>query len=243
MAGPVVVLVAVIVTVGWHSGVAAAAPEVTVSPAPANGQYHDGQTVSVTVGPNSVFTPHLRVNIIECADPGGTVANHPTSFVDCDGNTIQADSIIVQSDGSFSENAYTLYAIPSAALGESPTNTPVCSTTSECVLFIGEDQNDFSKPKVFSQAFTVTPSAETSVVGPPGGSAATGATGSGAESAASAGTGAGEEDENASAAVSMEPASLAFTGMPAGLPLVVAVGATLVGLGMIGRRASRRWGR
>ncbi len=237
---PAVSLLALGPMLALSAGTAAAAgPEVTVTPAPSNGQYHDGQIVSVSVGPNSVFTPRVRVNIIECADPGGTVANLPTSFVDCDGNTIQADSVIVQSDGSFTEKAYTLYAVPSAALGESPTNLPVCSATSACVLFVGEDQNDFSKPKVFSQPFTITPSAETSVV-QPGGTGASGTTGG---EPASGGTASGATSADASADVSLPAASLAFTGMPTGAPLIVALGIGLVGLGIIGRRAARRWGR
>ena len=56
--------------------------------------YQNGQTVSVSVGPNSLFVPQLGVVILECADPGGTVANLPTASIDCDGNTIQGDTVL-----------------------------------------------------------------------------------------------------------------------------------------------------
>ena len=47
---------------------ASAPPSLNVSPP---GNYHDGETISVGVGPNGYFTPNARINIIECADPGG----------------------------------------------------------------------------------------------------------------------------------------------------------------------------
>src|SRR5664280_1636386 len=44
---------------------------------PAGGAYSDGQTVSVSTGPNSFFHPYSRVVILECADPESDEAPTP----------------------------------------------------------------------------------------------------------------------------------------------------------------------
>jgi hypothetical protein len=118
--------------------------------------FHNGQTITVAMGPNRIYKPLLIVNIIMCADPGGSKAHLPTSFADCDGNTIQPNSVIAKPDGSFTESAYTIYRLPNHTLGEGKTLTPICDATHECVLYVGQDQDDFSKPKLFSEPFVVT---------------------------------------------------------------------------------------
>ena len=80
----------------------------------------------------------------------------PEQFSACDENTIQGDSIIVQPNGSFSESSYVIYRLPSAVLGEGKSGQPVCDDTHQCVLYVGENQNDFTQPKVFSEPFVVT---------------------------------------------------------------------------------------
>jgi hypothetical protein len=228
-AGALCLVVGSVAAVALFPGVAAADPVVTVTPAPSGGAYANGQTVSVSVGPNSLFAPHSRISILECSDPGGTTANLPTSFSDCDENTVQADSVLVQSDGSFVEHAFTLYALPNATLGEKSTWTPVCDPTSKCVLYVGENQDDFSQPKVFSAPFAFSTAALTptsaSVATPP--SAAPTATASGA---------------GPSASVSLSPSTLAFTGGPDGAPWLLALGTGLVGAGILGRRTIRSRG-
>ncbi len=83
-------------------------------------------------------------------------ANLPTKFLECDENTIQADTVVVSADGSFKEKSYTIYTLPNAsALGEQKDGIPVCNATHQCVLLISEFQTDLSKPKVFSHSFTV----------------------------------------------------------------------------------------
>ncbi len=110
------------------------------------------------MGANHVFTPLSHVNIVECADPGGTRANLPTKFLECDENTIQGDTVVVSADGSFNEKSYTIYALPNlSALGEPKDGVPICNATHQCVLLISEYQTDLSKPKVFSHSFTVDP--------------------------------------------------------------------------------------
>jgi hypothetical protein len=123
-----------------------------------NGAFSSGQNIEIQVPANSVLTPGASVNILECADPGGTVANDPTSDSQCDGNTIQGSTVIVNSDGSVFYQPYTVYALPDQQnLGEAPTDTPVCNSSTDCVLYIGQDQNDFTQPYVLSQPFLVSP--------------------------------------------------------------------------------------
>jgi hypothetical protein len=119
--------------------------------------FHDGQTITVSMGPNKLFAPLSHVNIVECSDPGGTAANLPTKFLDCDENTIQADTVLVRAGGAFSESAYTVYKLPSVTLGESKDGIPNCDQTHPCVLLISEFQTDLTKPKAFSHPFTILP--------------------------------------------------------------------------------------
>jgi len=120
--------------------------------------FHDGQTVTVSMGANNKFKPYSHVNIVQCADPGGIKANLPTKFIQCDENTIQADTVVVEPGGSFKEKAFTFFALPSRSLGESKGGIPICNQTHQCVLLVSEYQTDLSKPHVFSHAFTVEPS-------------------------------------------------------------------------------------
>lgn len=117
--------------------------------------FHDGQMVTVSMPANSIFTPHVRINLLECADPGGTAAHLPTSLANCDENTVEGNSILPAKDGSFTEAGYPVYRLPSLTLGEQPNDQPVCDATHECVFYVGEDQDNFRKPKIFSPPFTV----------------------------------------------------------------------------------------
>lgn len=210
-------------------GAGAAAPVVTVAP---SGPFTSGQTVSITVGPNGYFTPHSRVNVLECSDPGGSTANLPKDVTTCDGDTIQGDSILVTSDGSFSDKSYPIYSTPNAVLGEQPNGQPVCNQTNACVLYIGQDQNDFTAPKVFSSSFLVTPSASS-------GSTAQSASSAGATTATTAAT---PTTVTASAGVALAAGnasatgSLADTGPSAELLWLLGGGAVLFLTGVVGRR-------
>jgi hypothetical protein len=131
---------------------AASAPSIRVT----HGPYHDGQLINVSVGPNRFFKPYSKVNILECADPGGKPKNLPTSESSCDGNTVQGETILVAKNGSFSERGYEIYALPNVrVLGELPTGQPVCNQKRSCVLYIGENETKFSAPKEFSAPFTI----------------------------------------------------------------------------------------
>ncbi len=72
---------------------------------------------------------------------------------------MQSGTVLVAGDGSFEISHYTIYSLPNTALEETPDVMPVCNSGSECVLYIGQDQNDFTQPKVFSAPFTVQPTA------------------------------------------------------------------------------------
>ncbi len=172
---------------------------------------------------------HTRVNIIECADPGGSAANLPTSLSTCDANTVEADTVLVQPDGSFVENGYTLYALPNEVLGEQSNWQPVCNPTHQCVLYVGEDQNDFTQPKVFSAPFAFTTAAPAIVVG--GAATTTPTTPTTTTPAVSTG-------------VSLAPSTLAFTGAPDSALWLTVSGLSLIGAGLVGRRiVRRRWTR
>jgi hypothetical protein len=119
--------------------------------------FSSGQTIDVIVPANSVLTPGALIRIVECAAPNGVL---PTSNLQCDGNTIQGQSETVGTNGGFdlitdTGLGYPIYSLPNVALGEAPNAQPVCGNTvaTECVLYIGQDQLDFTKPHFFSQVF------------------------------------------------------------------------------------------
>ena len=120
--------------------------------------FHDGQTVTVSMGPNKLFKQYSHVNIVMCTDPGGTRSNLPTQFIYCDEDTIQGNTIVVHAGGAFSEPGYQIFKLPSSTLGESKDILPKCDATHECVLLVSEYQTDLTKPKAFSHPFTVVPS-------------------------------------------------------------------------------------
>lgn len=131
-------------------------PAVLINGASQGWTFHDGQTVTVAVGPNKVLTPHLRLLILECSDPGGMKSSLPSHAAEhCDVDTVQANTVIPQANGSFTATGYIVFQLPSKALNEGPTWVPVCNKTHPCVLYVGDDYNDFTKPKVFSNPFTI----------------------------------------------------------------------------------------
>jgi hypothetical protein len=207
------------VIVLWPTDAFASTP-ITLSPSPGAGGYRSGQDVEVSVGANSLFAPGSRIIIIECADPGGSSANLPTSLSDCDEDTVEADTVLVQANGSFTEHAFTLYSLPNSLLGEGPTWLPVCNQSHQCVLYVGENQDDFTQPKMFSQPFTFTPAA----------SAGTSAPTASASSSTS----------TISAGVSLTPSTLAFTGPDPFTAWLAVIGLSLTVSGIVGRRRWRR---
>jgi hypothetical protein len=209
----------------------AAVPVVVITPvagpaAPA--PFQDGEVVKLSVKSNSTFTPGTRVNILECADPQGTSANLPKDIGSCDGLTIQPNTVLVQSDGAITVPQYTIYRLPNPVLGEQSNAQPVCDDTDQCVLFVGQDQNDFTQPKIFSSPFTVVASAT---------AASTATTSTGPSSSLPSAPLAGAAGSSSTATNAQS--SLAFTGTGSWLPWLVAIGGVLVVAGSLGRRRMR----
>jgi LPXTG-motif cell wall-anchored protein len=217
----------------WLAPADASTPLVSITP---GGALHDGEAVTVSVGPNSVFTPHAGIHILECADPGGTVANLPQDDSSCDGNTIQPNSVLVSPNGSFSAANYVIYRLPNSVLGEQTNFQPVCNATNPCVLYIGQSQNDFTAPKIFSSPFSVASSSSSGASAPPANAVGSSATSSSASPVpASAGGG----HTSAPSSMSQAIGSLAQTGAQ-NLEWLTIIGAVTLVLGTAGRRIASR---
>ena len=148
--------------------------------------YSSGQTIDISVAANSTLSlSNLETNggysgepamkAVECADPEGLSANLPSTPVGhCDGQTLLSTSA-VNADGSFTINNYGIFALPdSATFGENPNSAPVCGVgNDECVLYLGPNQNDFSKPHLFSAPFSVLANGDDGGENPGDGSAQT----------------------------------------------------------------------
>jgi hypothetical protein len=158
----VIVVAIVVATGGGGTPAAVDTPEhpvVVMTPSPTSVTYHDGEKITLSVAANKIFSPYSRIVVLECADPGGQVANLPVNDSTCDGNTVNPYSILVNKDGSFSTGRYHMYqmfVLPNRSLGEDPAGQPVCNATHSCVLYVGQDQNNFKSPKVFSVPFTIS---------------------------------------------------------------------------------------
>jgi hypothetical protein len=153
----IVIVLVVTLTSGGNASPTVGAggrPIVVMTPSPGS-SYHDSQQIQLSVGPNKYFVPYTRIVVLECADPGGQTSNLPRSDIGCDGNTVQGFSILVNKDGSFSTDHYQLFSLPNTVLGEPADNRPVCNQSQTCVLYVGQDQTNFTAPKVFSAPFTI----------------------------------------------------------------------------------------
>jgi hypothetical protein len=109
------------------------------------------QTITVT---GSGFPARKQIptgiQILECADPGGTVANLPTTAAMCDGTTQNPGQINTDINGNFS-TPYRVFELSSKA-----TSNINCDPTHFCVLWAGEDYNgDFLGIHAFSTPFEV----------------------------------------------------------------------------------------
>jgi len=162
----------------------------------------------------------VPIKVLECSDIGGQEANLPKKPADCEPETI--DSVAgAQENGSLYIKGFTIYALPDTVdLGVS--NGTVCDDAEhQCVLGLFSNQNDFSKPHLFSAPFQVT-STSTSTTAPS-------TSASGASSSAS----------GASAEVSVPPATLADTGGPTLWPWLLGAGFVLLLVGSVLRYIRR----
>ena len=142
----------------------------------ASAPFDSGQNINVVIPANAAFASpdnSTAKKIVECAAPNGVV---PTNTAACDGLTVQGASVVAAADGHFTLTGYTVYALPnSVSLGESP-GGPVCGSTapSECILYIGDDYNDFTKPHLWSSPFFIAPNGNDLGANPGDGTAASG---------------------------------------------------------------------
>jgi hypothetical protein len=122
--------------------------------------FQSGQQIDVVV-PGGFFPAGDGLQIVECSAPGGNI---PTSTSACDGNTVNALSLEANSDGSVDYQGYTgslypIYALPDkTTLGEG-TSGPKCNASTNCILYIGENFNNFTALHVWSQPFQIVPDA------------------------------------------------------------------------------------
>ena len=129
----------------------------------ANTPFASGQNINVVIPANSVFSANTNLAIIECSAPNGVIPVLPAA---CDGDTIQGPTLKPNADGSVNfqtevGSLYQIFALPDYfTLGETP-GGPACGDTAatECILYIGENQNDFTQPHLWSQPFFIATSA------------------------------------------------------------------------------------
>jgi hypothetical protein len=194
------------------------------------------QVISIVVGPNSTLdrsaleaagfpSGAVAIKAIECADPGGLTSNLPKKPTDCEPLTVKT-TIHIESNGSVYIPGYVIYALPDITDMGSSNGTACDDSDHQCVVGMFTNQNDFTKPHLFSGPFQVT-AATTS-----GDGQQTGSTGQGASGNSSAGT--------VSAGVSVPPATLAFTGSPTLWPWLLGSGIVLLLVGTGLRLAKRR---
>ncbi len=112
----------------------------------------DGQTITVS---GSGFPAHSALpgglQILECSDPDGTIANLPTdAATGCEGTSVSGGQINTDDSGNFTAQ----YPIELLDSGNSSIN---CGPTDFCVLWVGQDYNGafLSGPHGFSSAFEI----------------------------------------------------------------------------------------
>jgi hypothetical protein len=125
--------------------------QVSASPVPQLGAQ---EAVEVKVPTNSVLQSGFRANILMCSDPDAQPKNLPISDSTCDGLTIQVGPTLnIGTGGTVDQKGYVIYKLPRKI--EPADSIPVCNATHACVLYVGQDQNDFQRPHVWSTAFYV----------------------------------------------------------------------------------------
>jgi len=210
-------------------------PNGAVATTPLNNQ----QNVDVSVAANSTLSRSslqsagfpsgvVALKVLQCSDLNGQPANLPKKPTDCEPTTVQA-SADVAANGSFILQGYTIYALPDGAdLG--PSNGTTCDDGAhQCVLGIFSNQNDFTKPHLFSAPFQVVSTVASNSTGPP---STSGGSNSGGSSSGSASGG-------VTPGVSVPPATLADTGSPTLWPWLLGAGSVLLVVGSL-LRYSRR---
>jgi Neocarzinostatin family len=211
---------------------------VSVSVTPATG-LTDGQIVAVHAGG---LPPEHTIQVEQCA---GTAAAPPPDNTACDGLTLDtqagsdAAGQYVNAPGDVGgDTGFRVYTRPSRLLNAPTTIT--CDAAHPCVLYVGVDQNDFSKPHAFAEIrFAGGVVAPPAVSVPASGVPVSGLPAGGVPAAVVIRP--APPTTAATTAVSAAPAatggaSLAFTGASAFVPATAALGLAAVAIASVARR-------
>ena len=151
-------LVATAGAIGPASGSQVTSAAQAQSPFTAGLPFDSGQLINIVIPANSIFVSTSAVHVVECAAPNGVI---PTQTSACDGNTVA--TAFPEPDGSInyladgvSGTGYPVYNLPDTRLGDSATG-PKCGNTvaTECILYIGDNQLDFTQPHYWSQGIFI----------------------------------------------------------------------------------------
>ncbi len=118
--------------------------------------FSSGQTITINVPANTVLPGDTNVLIEECSAPNGVI---PSLSSACDSNTVDSDTITPNSDGpgdgSFTYSTYQVFALPDTLIGDTGSSSVHCGPTAatECMLYIGDNVQDFTQPHFWSQPF------------------------------------------------------------------------------------------
>jgi hypothetical protein len=126
--------------------------------------YSSGQTITVNLEANSAFSaasgaagPYI---VEECQAPNGVLPTTPTD--NCDHNTVGAEIVSTNSDGSLADYSYTVYALPDIPIFSETAGPgqPNCGTAPNyCVLYIGSPfggATSFPTAHLFSAPFQIS---------------------------------------------------------------------------------------
>jgi len=112
------------------------------------------ESVTIKVPKNSVLQAGFRADVLMCSDPGAKASSLPVDDSTCDGLTINTGRTLnIGTKGTVDKKGYVIYKLPLKIEGSD--SIPVCNATHACVLYVGQDQNDFQRPHVWSIAFYV----------------------------------------------------------------------------------------
>ena len=127
---------------------------VAQAPFTAGTPFSSGQQITVSVPANTLLPHATSIHVLECV--AGAAGAPPTGTPNCDVLTQYPNTAVVAADGSLTISDFDVFALPSAALGESASNPTVCgNSATPCILYIGPDQTNPALPHVWSQAFSV----------------------------------------------------------------------------------------
>ena len=114
---------------------------VTTSPVP---HLTPGGSVEVIVPKNSVLQAGFRADILMCSDPGAEPSHLPANDSTCDGLTINTGRTLdIGTKGTVDKKGYVIYKLPLKKI-EPSDSIPKCNGNNACVLYVGQDQNNFA---------------------------------------------------------------------------------------------------